>query len=229
MASKGSRGVTCASPAAAADPCASSPCRNGGSCTNTQAPESHHCTCPVAFTGKDCSVGERGAGPRGRARSCPRGAGRPAWGRRRAGSWGLTARPPEKCFDETRREHMEEGDRWARVHRGRPQQCECAGGRVQCEDTRHTGAPRPGTGWGAASPEASCRVSPPLSCLRGRGSPRAGLMRLVPGGPRPSSAPPPSLPEQPVPERGHLPPDSGHRDHSMCLSPGPRRAALQHR
>ncbi|XP_015979710.2 hepatocyte growth factor activator [Rousettus aegyptiacus] len=86
--------------AAAADPCASSPCRNGGSCTNTQAPESHHCTCPVAFTGKDCSV--------------------------------------EKCFDETRREHMEEGDRWARVHRGRPQQCECAGGRVQCEDTRHT-------------------------------------------------------------------------------------------
>lgn len=167
----------------------------------------------------------RGAGPG----PAPRGAGRPAWGRRRAGSWGLTARPPEKCFDETRREHMEEGDRWARVHRGRPQQCECAGGRVQCEDTRHTGAPRPGTGWGAASPEASCRVSPPLSCLRGRGSPRAGLMRLVPGGPRPSSAPPPSLPEQPVPERGHLPPDSGHRDHSMCLSPGPRRAALQHR
>ncbi|ELK06551.1 Hepatocyte growth factor activator [Pteropus alecto] len=85
---------------AASDPCASSPCLNGGSCTNTQAPESHHCTCPMAFTGKDCSV--------------------------------------EKCFDETRYEHLEEGDRWARVHQGRAQRCECAGGRVHCEDTRHT-------------------------------------------------------------------------------------------
>ncbi|XP_039693955.1 hepatocyte growth factor activator serine protease isoform X3 [Pteropus medius] len=85
---------------AASDPCASSPCLNGGSCTNTQAPESHHCTCPMAFTGKDCSV--------------------------------------EKCFDETRYEHLEEGDRWARVHQGRAQRCECAGGRIHCEGTRHT-------------------------------------------------------------------------------------------
>nr|XP_019567033.1 PREDICTED: hepatocyte growth factor activator [Rhinolophus sinicus] len=43
---------------AALDPCASSPCLNGGSCTNTQEPASYHCTCPVAFTGKDCSLGE---------------------------------------------------------------------------------------------------------------------------------------------------------------------------
>ncbi|KAF5916480.1 hypothetical protein HPG69_016232 [Diceros bicornis minor] len=85
---------------AAPDPCSSSPCRNGGSCSNTQAPESYHCTCPVAFTGKDCGT--------------------------------------EKCFDETRYEYLEEGDRWARVHQGRVERCECAGGRVQCEGTRHT-------------------------------------------------------------------------------------------
>ncbi|XP_014388937.1 PREDICTED: hepatocyte growth factor activator [Myotis brandtii] len=85
---------------AALDPCASSPCLNGGSCTNTQDPGSHHCTCPVGFTGKDCGT--------------------------------------EKCFDETRYEYLEEGDSWARVHQGRVEQCQCAGGRVQCEDTRHT-------------------------------------------------------------------------------------------
>nr|KAF6386992.1 HGF activator [Myotis myotis] len=85
---------------AALDPCASSPCLNGGSCTNTQDPGSHHCTCPVGFTGKDCGT--------------------------------------EKCFDETRYEYLEEGDSWARVHQGHVEQCQCAGGRVQCEDTRHT-------------------------------------------------------------------------------------------
>ncbi|XP_054438187.1 hepatocyte growth factor activator isoform X3 [Pteronotus mesoamericanus] len=85
---------------AAPDPCASSPCLNGGSCTNTQDAGSYHCTCPGAFTGKDCGT--------------------------------------EKCFDETRYEYLEAGDRWARVHQGRVEQCECAGGRVQCEDTRHT-------------------------------------------------------------------------------------------
>ncbi|XP_015417049.1 PREDICTED: hepatocyte growth factor activator, partial [Myotis davidii] len=90
---------SCTSPAAL-DPCASSPCLNGGSCTNTQDPGSHHCTCPVGFTGKDCGT--------------------------------------EKCFDETRYEYLEEGDSWARVHQGRVEQCQCAGGRVQCEDTRHT-------------------------------------------------------------------------------------------
>ncbi|XP_059532751.1 hepatocyte growth factor activator isoform X1 [Myotis daubentonii] len=85
---------------AALDPCASSPCLNGGSCTNTQDPGSHHCTCPVGFTGKDCGT--------------------------------------EKCFDETRYEYLEEGDSWARVHQGHVEQCQCAGGQVQCEDTRHT-------------------------------------------------------------------------------------------
>lgn len=48
---------------------------------------------------------------------------------------------PEKCFDETRYEYLEEGDSWARVHQGRVEQCKCAGGQVQCEDTRHTGTP----------------------------------------------------------------------------------------
>ncbi|KAK2115331.1 hypothetical protein P7K49_005957 [Saguinus oedipus] len=82
------------------EPCASSPCLNGGSCSNTQDPPSHHCSCPPAFTGKDCGT--------------------------------------EKCFDETRYEYLEQGDRWARVHRGRVEGCECLEGRAWCEDTRHT-------------------------------------------------------------------------------------------
>ncbi|XP_053434065.1 hepatocyte growth factor activator isoform X2 [Nycticebus coucang] len=43
-------------PAAALDPCASSPCLNGGSCSNTQAPVSYHCSCLGAFMGKDCGT-----------------------------------------------------------------------------------------------------------------------------------------------------------------------------
>uniref|UniRef100_A0A452TY07 HGF activator n=1 Tax=Ursus maritimus TaxID=29073 RepID=A0A452TY07_URSMA len=85
---------------AAPDPCASSPCLNGGSCSNTQDPESYHCTCPTAFTGKDCGT--------------------------------------EKCFDETRYEHLEVGDRWARVSQGQVEQCECTGGQIRCEGARHT-------------------------------------------------------------------------------------------
>lgn len=49
---------------AALDPCASGPCLNGGSCSSTQDPESYHCTCPMAFTGKDCGTGEQGGGCR---------------------------------------------------------------------------------------------------------------------------------------------------------------------
>nr|XP_020020902.1 hepatocyte growth factor activator isoform X2 [Castor canadensis] len=82
------------------DPCVSSPCLNGGTCTNTQDPVSYHCTCPLAFTGKDCGI--------------------------------------EKCFDETRYEYLEVGDRWARVRQGHVEQCDCVGGQAQCEDTRHT-------------------------------------------------------------------------------------------
>ncbi|XP_058579328.1 hepatocyte growth factor activator, partial [Neofelis nebulosa] len=85
---------------AAPDPCASGPCLNGGSCSNTQDPESYHCTCPMAFTGKNCGT--------------------------------------ERCFDETRYEHLEAGDRWARVSQGRVERCECAGGQTRCEGTRHT-------------------------------------------------------------------------------------------
>ncbi|OWK13534.1 hypothetical protein Celaphus_00017297 [Cervus elaphus hippelaphus] len=44
----------------------------------------------------------------------------------------------EKCFDESRYEYLEPGDRWARVHQGRVERCECAGGQVRCEGTRHT-------------------------------------------------------------------------------------------
>ncbi|XP_010640070.1 hepatocyte growth factor activator [Fukomys damarensis] len=43
-----------------------------------------------------------------------------------------------KCFDETRHEHLEPGDRWARVHQGRVEQCDCVGGQVRCKGTRHT-------------------------------------------------------------------------------------------
>ncbi|XP_042526976.1 hepatocyte growth factor activator isoform X1 [Dipodomys spectabilis] len=38
------------------DPCASGPCLNGGTCSNTQDPVSYHCACPPAFTGKDCGT-----------------------------------------------------------------------------------------------------------------------------------------------------------------------------
>ncbi|KAM9238037.1 hepatocyte growth factor activator [Dugong dugon] len=82
------------------DPCASGPCLNGGSCSNAQNPTSYLCSCPVAFTGKDCDQ--------------------------------------EKCFDETRYEYLEAGERWARVHQGRVEQCGCMGGRAHCKDTRHT-------------------------------------------------------------------------------------------
>nr|XP_036848338.1 hepatocyte growth factor activator isoform X4 [Manis javanica] len=41
---------------AAVDPCASGPCLHGGSCSSTQDLESYHCTCPMAFTGKDCGT-----------------------------------------------------------------------------------------------------------------------------------------------------------------------------
>ncbi|XP_064142254.1 hepatocyte growth factor activator isoform X2 [Loxodonta africana] len=37
------------------DPCASDPCLNGGSCSSSQDPRSYICSCPAAFTGKDCS------------------------------------------------------------------------------------------------------------------------------------------------------------------------------
>nr|XP_021499373.1 hepatocyte growth factor activator isoform X3 [Meriones unguiculatus] len=38
------------------DPCASGPCLNGGTCSSTHDPVSYHCTCPPAFTGKDCGT-----------------------------------------------------------------------------------------------------------------------------------------------------------------------------
>ncbi|XP_027692243.1 hepatocyte growth factor activator [Vombatus ursinus] len=38
------------------DYCASSPCRNGGSCSNSQDFTSYHCACPEEFTGKDCEM-----------------------------------------------------------------------------------------------------------------------------------------------------------------------------
>uniref|UniRef100_A0A8C3XA89 Serine protease HGFAC n=1 Tax=Catagonus wagneri TaxID=51154 RepID=A0A8C3XA89_9CETA len=85
---------------AALNPCASGPCLNGGSCSSTQNPASYHCTCPMAFAGKDCGS--------------------------------------EKCFDESRYEYLEAGDRWARVHQGQVEQCACVGGRVRCQGTRHT-------------------------------------------------------------------------------------------
>ncbi|XP_069924090.1 hepatocyte growth factor activator isoform X3 [Oryctolagus cuniculus] len=85
---------------AAVDPCASSPCHNGGSCSRSQDPASFHCTCPAAFTGKDCRT--------------------------------------EKCFDETRHEYLDLGERWARVHRGHVEQCDCVGGQAQCQSARHT-------------------------------------------------------------------------------------------
>ncbi|XP_036272999.1 hepatocyte growth factor activator [Pipistrellus kuhlii] len=146
---------------AALDPCASSPCLNGGSCTSTQDPGSHHCTCPVAFTGKDCGT--------------------------------------EKCFDETRYEYLEEGDSWARVHRGRVEQCQCAGGRVRCEDTRHTAClsspclnggtchlvVATGTTVCACAPGLAgrlCNIAPAQSCFVGNGTEYRGVASTAASG-----------------------------------------------
>ncbi|XP_045145431.1 hepatocyte growth factor activator isoform X4 [Echinops telfairi] len=82
------------------DPCASRPCLNGGSCFSAQDTTSYLCSCPVAFTGQDCSQ--------------------------------------EKCFDETRLEYLEDGERWAHVRQGRVEQCVCAKGQVRCSDAWHT-------------------------------------------------------------------------------------------
>ncbi|XP_021018144.1 hepatocyte growth factor activator isoform X4 [Mus caroli] len=38
------------------DPCASGPCLNGGTCSSTHDHGSYHCSCPMAFTGKDCGT-----------------------------------------------------------------------------------------------------------------------------------------------------------------------------
>lgn len=61
------------------DPCASGPCLNGGTCSSTQDPVSYHCTCPLAFTGKDCGTGEGTRRYRGGA-VLGRGEGSPCWG-----------------------------------------------------------------------------------------------------------------------------------------------------
>ncbi|XP_015859511.1 hepatocyte growth factor activator serine protease isoform X1 [Peromyscus maniculatus bairdii] len=44
----------------------------------------------------------------------------------------------EKCFDETRYEYFEVGDRWARVSKGQVEQCSCTEGQTRCEGTHHT-------------------------------------------------------------------------------------------
>nr|XP_023494232.1 hepatocyte growth factor activator isoform X3 [Equus caballus] len=143
------------------DPCASGPCLNGGLCSNTQAPESYHCACPVAFTGKDCGT--------------------------------------EKCFDETRYEHLEEGDRWARVHQGRVEWCQCAGGHVQCEGTRHTAClsnpclnggtchliVATGTSVCACPPDHAgrlCNIVPTQRCFKGDGTEYRGVSSTAASG-----------------------------------------------
>ncbi|ELK32959.1 Hepatocyte growth factor activator [Myotis davidii] len=188
--------------AAALDPCASSPCLNGGSCTNTQDPGSHHCTCPVGFTGKDCGT--------------------------------------EKCFDETRYEYLEEGDSWARVHQGRVEQCQCAGGRVQCEDTRHTAClsspclnggtchliVATGTTVCACAPGHAgrlCNIGRAALVLRGEGArallgvlPPGGLRCVLAGGgtgqavlPHPIPTPAPTRTPTPTPTPGLFSPSGG--------------------
>ncbi|KAM8802737.1 LOW QUALITY PROTEIN: hepatocyte growth factor activator [Rhynchonycteris naso] len=145
----------------ALDPCASSPCLNGGSCTSTQDPGGYHCTCPVAFTGKDCGM--------------------------------------EKCFDETCYEYLEVGGRWARVHQGHVEQCECTGGRVQCEDTRHTAClsspclnggtchliVATGTTVCACPPGHAgrlCNIEPAQSCFLGNGTEYRGVASMAASG-----------------------------------------------
>lgn len=150
-------------PLAVPDPCASGPCLNGGTCSSAQDSTSYHCTCSPAFTGRDCGTGEghrRTAAGRGGAALCGR-----AWGQ--GPGMGLTARLPEKCFDETRHEYLEPGDRWARVQQGHVEQCHCVGGQVQCEHAHHTGT--------------QCLAS--LGCLGSDGCP--GPLAGQRGSPRP--------------------------------------------
>lgn len=78
--------------------------------------------------------------------------------------------PAEKCFDKTRYEYLEVGDRWARVRQGQVEQCTCAGGHVQCEDTRHTGTLWLGGQVKSLPPGVPCPVlsqgHPHASCMR---------------------------------------------------------------
>lgn len=164
----------------------------------------------MAFTGKNCGTGVH-------TRSWEDG-----WGRGLPEGSGLRALcnpPQEKCFDETRYEHLEVGDRWARVSQGQVEQCECAEGQIRCESTRHTGTPWPRWEAGPGSPSHRPQWDSPDPALPwwAPSRPEAELL-----------SPPRSLPEQPMPEWWHLPPDRGHRDHCVLLPPGPCRAALQH-
>ncbi|XP_012322246.1 hepatocyte growth factor activator [Aotus nancymaae] len=143
------------------EPCASSPCLNGGSCSNTQDPPSHHCSCPPAFTGKDCGT--------------------------------------EKCFDETRYEYLEQGDRWARVHQGRVEGCQCLEGQAWCEGTRHTAClsspclnggtchlvVATGTTVCACPPGYAgrlCNIVPGERCFRGNGTGYRGVANISASG-----------------------------------------------
>src|SRR4029434_10197345 len=51
----------CISSAVRLSACASSPCRNGGSCTDDGG--SYHCVCPFRDTGKHCEVCEYSPAP----------------------------------------------------------------------------------------------------------------------------------------------------------------------
>lgn len=107
----------------------------------------------------------RCAGPRGRpgpGQVLAGWAGEvPARGQRCEGA----PRPPEKCFDETRYEHLEVGDRWARVSQGQVEQCECTGGQIRCEGARHTGTLWPGEGLARGPPAAGTRRTGPEPAL----------------------------------------------------------------
>ncbi|XP_049565211.1 hepatocyte growth factor activator isoform X5 [Orcinus orca] len=119
--------------------------------------------------------------------------------RRTRGEQRLTVLPPGKCFDESRYEYLEVGDRWARVHRGQVEQCECAGGQVRCQGTRHTAClsspclnggtchliVATGTTVCACPPDHAgrlCNIVPAQSCFVGSGTEYRGVASTAASG-----------------------------------------------
>uniref|UniRef100_A0A8C3GJT9 Sushi, nidogen and EGF like domains 1 n=1 Tax=Cairina moschata TaxID=8855 RepID=A0A8C3GJT9_CAIMO len=62
-------GISCSSPAARPRLCSTAPCRNGGTCKESDG--EYHCTCPYRFTGRHCEIGTAPTPGREAGGACP--------------------------------------------------------------------------------------------------------------------------------------------------------------
>lgn len=61
--------ISCSSPAARPRLCSTAPCRNGGTCKESDG--EYHCTCPYRFTGRHCEIGTAPTPGREAGGACP--------------------------------------------------------------------------------------------------------------------------------------------------------------